>query len=97
MTGRKWTIEEKLAIVLEGLKGQTPISEICREHQVSQTQFYKWRDRFLEAGKKGLEGKTDFSGESSLRQEVERLQKLVGKQALQIDILKKTEEIMSRR
>ena len=93
----KWTIEEKLGIVLEGLKGQRQISEICREHKVSQTQYYKWRDRFLEGGKKGLEGKINSSGDSDLRQEVERLQRLVGKQAMQIDILKKTEEIMNRR
>lgn len=96
MKEKKWTIDEKLEIVLEGIKGQKQIAEICREHQVSQTQYYKWRDRFLEGGKRGLEGKASSSNDSALHQEVERLQKLVGKQALQIDILKKTEEIMGR-
>jgi len=39
-----------MAIVLEGMKGQKSVAEICREHQISQTLFYRWRDRFLEAG-----------------------------------------------
>jgi len=47
---RKWQSEEKMAIVLEGLKGQKSITEICREHRISQTLYYRWRDRFLEAG-----------------------------------------------
>ncbi len=51
---RKWQSEEKMAIVLEGLKGQKSITEICREHRISQTLYYRWRDRFLEAGQKGL-------------------------------------------
>ncbi len=47
---RKWSSEEKMAIVLEGLKGEKSVAEICREHQISQTLYYRWRDRFLEAG-----------------------------------------------
>ncbi len=49
-----WTVEEKSAIVLEGLKEKRPVAEICREHQINQTLYYRWRDKFLEAGKKGL-------------------------------------------
>jgi len=48
MKTRKWKAEEKLAIVLCGIKGEKSISEICREHQISQTQYYKWRDKFFE-------------------------------------------------
>jgi len=47
---RKWSSEEKMAIVLEGLKGEKSVAEICREHQISQGLYYWWRDRFLEAG-----------------------------------------------
>jgi len=53
MKQRKWTVEEKLAIVLEGLKEKRSVAEICREHKISQTLYYRWRDRFLESGKKG--------------------------------------------
>ena len=83
---RKWTAEEKLEIVLEGLKEKKPIAEICREHQISQTLYYRWRDKFLEAGEKGLiNGGSD---DNVYKAEIERLQKIIGKQAIQIEILK---------
>lgn len=93
MRGRKWAVEEKMAIVLEGLKGERSVAEICREHQISQTLYYRWRDSFLEGGRGGLNGKKAEGDLGALRQEVGRLQKLIGKQAIQIEILKKTEEL----
>ncbi|WP_198469335.1 transposase [Acetomicrobium sp. S15 = DSM 107314] len=56
MKQRKWTAEEKFAIVIEGLKGQKTVSEICRDHALSQTVYYKWRDAFLEGGKMPWQG-----------------------------------------
>ena len=55
--------EEKLSAVLEGIKGVKSVSEICRDHHISQSLFYRWRDKFLEGGKKGLVNgvKTDNS------------------------------------
>jgi transposase len=95
MKQRKWTGEEKLAIVMEGLKEKRSVAEICREHKISQTLYYRWRDRFLEAGKKGLiHGVSDDNG---YKAELERLQKIIGKQAIQIEILKKTEELFGTR
>ena len=95
MKPRKWTVEEKLEIVLEGLKEKKPIAEICREHQISQTLYYRWRDKFLEAGEKGLiNGGSD---DNVYKAEIERLQKIIGKQAIQIEILKKTEELFGKR
>ena len=95
MKQRKWTAEEKLAIVIEGLKEKRSVADICREHQISQTLYYRWRDRFLEAGKKGLVNGT--SEDNIYKAEIERLQKIIGKQAIQIEILKKTEELFGRR
>ena len=54
MKPRRWTADEKFAIVLEGLKEKKSVAEICREHQISESLYYRWRDKFLEAGKKGL-------------------------------------------
>ncbi len=95
MKSRKWTAEEKLEIVLEGLREKKPIAEICREHQISQTLYYRWRDKFLEAGKKGLIN--GVSDDNVYKAEIERLQKIIGKQAIQIEILKKTEELFGKR
>ncbi len=72
---------------MEGFKEKRSVAEICREHQIRQTLYYRWRDKFLEAGKKGLvNGASDDHG---YKAEIERLQKIIGKQAIQIEILKK--------
>ena len=51
---KKLSTEEKMGIILEGLRREKSVSQICREHGISQAQYYKWRDRFksLENGKK---------------------------------------------
>ena len=95
MKQRKWAAEEKLAIVMEGLRGSRPVAEICREHKISQTLYYRWRDRFLEGGKKALVNGT--GDENAYKAEIERLHKIIGKQAIQIEILKKTEELFGRK
>ena len=52
MKPRRWTADEKFAIILEGLKEKKSVAEICREHQISESLYYRWRDKFLEADKK---------------------------------------------
>jgi transposase-like protein len=96
MTGRKWTADEKLAIVLEGIKGAKPVAEICREHCIAQTQYYQWRDRFLEGGKRALTNGRPAT-EEALTREIAKLQQLIGKQAVAIELLKKTDELVGRR
>jgi len=95
MRQRRWTADEKLAIVMEGLKERRSIADICREHKISQTLYYRWRDKFLEAGRKGLVN--GASDDNSYKAEIEKLQKIIGKQAIQIEILKKTEELFGTR
>ena len=89
MKRRYLSEEEKMAIVLAGLKGEQSIAEICREHQISQSQYYKWRDRFLEAGKNALAYGVPSKKEAMLKAEIKRLQRIIGKQTVQIDVLKK--------
>jgi len=86
---RKWTPEEKMAIVLEGIKGQKSGAEICREHQISQTLFYRWRDRFLESGQKGLTNGGGRDESEVLRAQIEKLEKIIGRQTIAIEALKK--------
>ncbi|MEP9412379.1 MAG: transposase [Candidatus Brocadia sp.] len=47
-------IDKELAIVMEGIKNEKSVAEICRENQINQSQYYKWRERFLEVGKRAL-------------------------------------------
>ena len=92
---RKWSSEEKMAIVLEGLRGQKSVAEICWEHQISQVLYYRWRDRFLEAGQKGLSNGGSEDETKVLQAQIEKLEKIIGRQTIAIEALKKTQELIS--
>lgn len=81
--------EEKLSIVLEGIKGETPISDLCSKHGVSQAWYYKQRDKFLEGGKRALAQQSAISNSQAERAKIEELEKVIGRQTVQIQILKK--------
>ncbi len=49
-----WPVERQVSVVLEGLRGHRPVTEICREVGITTTRYYTWRDRFLRAGRNGL-------------------------------------------
>lgn len=85
MKERKKIADEKLVIVMEGLQEKKSVSEISREHQIRQTLYYRWWDKFLEAGKRILiDG---APGNHADLVEIERLQEIIGKQAIQIELL----------
>ena len=89
MSSKKFTAEEKMAIVIEGLKGKKTVAQICREHGISQSQYYKWRDRFLQGGLNALE--SGYSSEvNKLQSKIEELERVIGKQTIIIETLKKT-------
>ncbi len=81
----KFTADEKAAIVMESFTANN-IAELCRRHGVSVSNFYKWRDKFIESGKQGFYGSGVNNG---YEKENEKLKRLVGDQALVIDELKK--------
>ena len=93
-TRRKFTAEEKIRIVLEGLKGEESIAEICRREGIAPSMYYKWSKGFLEAGKRQLNGDTKREATSDdvteLRQENEQLKQLVAELSLSNRILKKS-------
>jgi transposase len=63
---RSWTAEQKIAIVLAGLRGDRSVKEVCREHEISDTLFYSWRDKLLEGGREALAGKEERDGGRAL-------------------------------
>ena len=89
MQRRKWDSKTKALIVLQGLKGK-PVAELCTEHQISQAQFYQWRDQFLANASKTFDIRQQTQREARLEQENGRLKKLVGELTLE---LKKSEEV----
>ena len=93
-TRRKFTAEEKIRIVLEGLRGEESITDLCRKERIHPTVYYKWSKSFLEAGKRQLNGDTVREASSNevkeLRDENEALKMLVAEQSLKSRVLKKT-------
>ena len=83
---RSWTAEQKLAIVLAGLRGERSVREVCREHQISETLYYGWRDKLLEGGKTALAGKDDRQGEQELRRKVAQLERALGRKTYELEI-----------
>lgn len=88
---RKWDAKTKAIIVLEGLKGK-PVATLCQDHQISQGQYYQWRDQFLANASKAFEVSQQSQREARVRQENERLKKVVGELTLE---LKKNDEVWS--
>ena len=93
-TQRKHSAEEKIRIVLEGLRGEDSISELCRREGIAQSLYYKWSKEFLEAGKSRLAGDTKREATSreveDIRRENEQLKQAVAELLLKNRVLKKS-------
>ena len=93
-TRRKFSAEEKICIVLTGLRGEESISDLCRKEGIHPTNYYKWSKSFLEAGKRQLNGDTIREASSSevkeIRDENDELKMLVAEVILRNRVLKKT-------
>ena len=93
-TRRKFNSEEKIRIVLEGLKGEDSIAAICRREGIAPSLYYKWSKTFLQAGKRRLDGDTireaNSDEVSELRRENEELKQLVAELSLKNRVFKKS-------
>ena len=93
-TRRKYSAEDKIRIVLEGLRGEMTIAELCRREGIVQNLYYKWSRDFLEAGKKRLSGDVEREANSTevgvIRSENRHLKQLYADLALKNDVLKKS-------
>jgi transposase len=93
-TRRKFTAEEKIRIVLAGLRGEDSIAELCRREGLHQNLYYRWSKEFLEAGKKRLAGDTEREASrddvSELRKESAQLKAALAEMLLENRLLKKS-------
>jgi transposase-like protein len=78
MKRRKWSSEQKLKIVLEGLSGQIEIAKICNKYQISQALYYRWRDQLLSHGHQAFETKNITKKEQRLEDENRQLKQIIG-------------------
>lgn len=93
-TRRKFAAEDKIRIVLEGLRGQISVSELCRREGIAPTVYYRWSKDFLEAGKNGLTRDTHRDANTdevqALRAENEALKRGLAEAVLDVMKLKKS-------
>ena len=93
-TSRKYSAEEKIRIVLAGLRGEESIAALCRREGIAESLYYKWSKEFLEAGKRRLSGDTERQATSSevkeLRSEALALKECVADLTLENRLVKKS-------
>lgn len=93
-TSRKYSAEEKIRIVLAGLRGEESIATLCRREGIAESLYYKWSKEFLEAGKRRLSGDTERQATSpevkDLRLEALALKECVADLTLENRLLKKS-------
>jgi transposase len=93
-TRRHYAAEEKIRIVLEGLRGEASIAELCRKEGIAQSMYYGWSKEFLEAGKRRLAGDTAREATSDevkgLRAEARQLKEALAEVTLENRLLKKS-------
>ena len=93
-TRRQYSAEEKIRIVLEGLRGEDSIAELCRKEGIAQSLYYTWSKEFMEAGKRRLAGDTARAATSdevkNLRRESTALKEVVADLTLENRLLKKS-------
>ena len=94
VTRRKFTSEEKIRIVLEGFRRDTPIRDLCRREGIRPSTYYAWLKDFMEAGKERLQRDTVRDATRAevedLKRENVKLKQLVAELSLQVHVLKKT-------
>ena len=90
---RVFSSEEKIQIVLEGLRGEESIAALCRKYCIHNNNYYNWSKEFMEAGKKRLSGDTESNASTSevkdLKEENGQLKDLVAELSIQVRVLKK--------
>ena len=93
-TRKHYSAEDKIRIVLDGLRGESSIAELCRREGSAESLYYSWSKEFLEAGKRRLAGDTERAATSpevkDLRREARDLKEVVAEQALELRLLKKS-------
>jgi transposase len=93
-TRRKISVEDKIRIILEGFRKEMPVSDLCRRERISTAIYYSWSKNFMEAGKAQLRGDTLRGATQDevlrLKQENGQLKELLGEQALELSLFKKS-------
>jgi transposase len=81
-----WTAQQKIEIVIAGLRSDGSVKEICREHEIAETLYYCWREKLLEGGKTALAGKEERTGEKELRRKIRELERALARKTYELEV-----------
>ena len=83
---RKFSAQQKTELVLASLRGPKTITQLCREHDISESLLRKWREQFLAAGAERLQGRQERTEADELRRQIGRLERALGRKALEVEV-----------
>ena len=83
---RSFTAQQKLEIVLAGLRGDVSVKELCRQHEIAETLYYSWREKLLQGGREALAGKAERQGERELKKRIGQLERALGRKTYELEI-----------
>ena len=83
---RTFTAQQKIEIVLAGMRADRSIKDVCREHEIAEALYYSWREKLLEGGKAALVGKEERSGEKQLKRKIAELERTLGRKTHELEI-----------
>ena len=83
---RTFTVQQKLEIVLAGLRRDVSVKELCRQHQIAETLYSAWREKLLEGGREALAGKEERHGERELKRRIAQLERALGRKTYELEI-----------
>jgi transposase len=83
---RTFTAQQKLEIVVAGLRGDVSVKELCRQHAIAETLYYSWREKLLEGGREALAGKEERRGERELKRRIAQLERALGRKTYELEI-----------
>jgi transposase-like protein len=85
----KWTVEQKTEMVLANLRGEVGVSELARKHGIAASQIHTWKADFLKAGQAALRGVEGKNENKQLETQVEKLEQMLGRKVVELEIAKK--------
>ena len=89
-TYRQLTPEQKAEIVLAGIRADRTVREVCREHEISETLYYEWRDRLLEGGRAALANPRSRTPEATetreLKKRISQLERALGRKTYELEV-----------
>jgi transposase-like protein len=89
---RTFTPDQKLEIVLAGLRGDRSVRDVCREYEIAETLYYQWRDRLLEGGKAALATPRDKGGDPAAaelreaKKKIAQLERTLGRKTYELEV-----------